>query len=198
LAEIDPYTAGGHAVEFLRDLLLDAARNDEPITVVPLAPMTNLALLLRTYPEAAAGLREIVFMGGAAGIGNATASAEFNVWTDPEAAAITLAAAGELGVPVTMYGLDVFYDVKITLGQAEDLVAAGRAAGRTVGRAGRSVDRAPCARYGSDAATIGDGRRGVRGDRSGRPHHPRVPAPCRAVRQLVAGPDRRRHPRLDQ
>ncbi len=91
------------------------------MTLIPLAPMTNIALLLRTYPAAAAGLSEIVFMGGAAGIGNATASAEFNMWTDPEAAAIVLSAAGELGVPVTMYGLDVFYDVVITLDQARGL-----------------------------------------------------------------------------
>jgi pyrimidine-specific ribonucleoside hydrolase len=83
------------------------------------------ALLLRTYPEAAAGLREIVFMGGAAGIGNATASAEFNIWTDPEAAAIVLKAAGELDIPLTMYGLDVFYGVEITLEQARELIATG-------------------------------------------------------------------------
>ena len=68
-----------HAVELLRDVLRDAAATGELITLIPLAPLTNIALLLRTYPEAARGLREIVFMGGAAGIGNATASAEFNI-----------------------------------------------------------------------------------------------------------------------
>lgn len=73
------------------------------------------SILLRTYPEAAAGLREIVFMGGTAGSGNATASAELNVWPDPEAAAIVLNAAGELDIPLTMYGLEVFCDVEITL-----------------------------------------------------------------------------------
>jgi pyrimidine-specific ribonucleoside hydrolase len=109
------------AVELLRDVLRDAASTGELVTLIPLAPMTNIALLLRTYPEAAAGLRAIVFMGGAAGIGNATASAEFNIWTDPEAAAIVLAAAGELGVPVTMYGLDVFYDVVVSLERARGL-----------------------------------------------------------------------------
>ena len=96
-----------HAVELLRDALLEAAGTGELITLIPLAPMTNIALLLRTYPEAAAGLREIVFMGGAVGIGNATASAEFNIWTDPEAAAITLNAASELGVPVTVHPASV-------------------------------------------------------------------------------------------
>ena len=58
------------------------------------APLTNIALLLRTHPEVAAGIERIVFMGGSARPGNVTAVAEFNVWHDPEAAAIALAAAG--------------------------------------------------------------------------------------------------------
>jgi pyrimidine-specific ribonucleoside hydrolase len=142
---------GEHAVEVLRDNLRDAARTGELITLIPLAPMTNIALLLRTYPEAAAGLREIVFMGGAAGIGNATASAEFNIWTDPEAAAIVLSTAGRLGVPVTMYGLDVFYDVPITLDQARSL------GGSPSSDLARRLIEKRSERYKGDAASIGDG-----------------------------------------
>ena len=144
-----------HAVELLRDLLGQAASRGpaDLITLVPLAPLTNIALLLRTYPEAAAGLREIVFMGGAAHAGNATASAEFNVWHDPEAAAIVLEAAGELGIPVVMYGLDVFYDVLITRAQACELMAVG---GRGPAElAGRLIDF-QCGRCGTPHATIGD------------------------------------------
>ncbi|MEU4396281.1 nucleoside hydrolase [Kribbella sp. NPDC023855] len=140
-----------HAVELLRDALLEASRTGELITLIPLAPMTNIALLLRTYPEAAAGLREIVFMGGAIGIGNATASAEFNIWTDPEAAAITLNAATELGVPVTMYGLDVFYDVMIPLAEAKAL------SGSESAELARRLIEKRSALYGSDGASIGDG-----------------------------------------
>ena len=64
----DRHPDGRHAVELLRDLLRQAASGGPGgrITLVPLAPLTNIALLLRTYPEAAAGLREIVFMGGGA------------------------------------------------------------------------------------------------------------------------------------
>jgi pyrimidine-specific ribonucleoside hydrolase len=145
-------TDGRHAVELLRDVLLDAVRRGELLTLVPVAPMTNIALLLSTYPEAAAGLGEIVFMGGSAGIGNATASAEFNVWTDPEAAAIVLSVAGELQIPLTMYGLDVFYDVEITLAQARELIAGG-GPGEF---AGRLIEHR-CRLYGTEAATIGDG-----------------------------------------
>ncbi|WP_370619412.1 nucleoside hydrolase [Mumia qirimensis] len=99
-----PY--GGGALELMRLAILDSP---EPVTLVPLAPMTNIALLLRAYPEVKENLAGIVAMGGAVAGGNATAVAEFNVWHDPEAAAIVLGA----GVPVTMYGLDVFSRVVV-------------------------------------------------------------------------------------
>jgi pyrimidine-specific ribonucleoside hydrolase len=144
-----------HAVELLADLLGQAASQGPAarITLVTLAPLTNIALLLRTYPQAAAGLAEIVFMGGAANVGNATASAEFNVWHDPEAAAIVLESAAELSIPVLMYGLDVFYDVKVTQDAAAELIAVG---GRGPAElAGRLIDF-QCGRFGNSAATIGD------------------------------------------
>jgi pyrimidine-specific ribonucleoside hydrolase len=146
---------GRHAVELLRGLLSRAAAGGPAglITLVPLAPLTNIALLLRTYPDAAAGLREIVFMGGGAGVGNATASAEFNVWQDPEAAAIVLESAAELAIPVVMYGLNVFYDLRVSRAQAAELIAVG---GRGPAElAGRLVDF-QCHRFSQPAATIGD------------------------------------------
>ncbi len=146
-----------HAVELLRDVLTAAAaageRGERGVTVVTLAPMTNLALLLRTWPEAAAGIREVVFMGGAAHVGNATASAEFNVFHDPEAAAVVLDACAELGVPARMYGLDVFYEPVVTRAQAAALVAVGGRGSAEL--AGRLVEF-QCDRFGRDAATIGD------------------------------------------
>ncbi|WP_439948522.1 nucleoside hydrolase [Streptomyces sp. BBFR109] len=92
------------AVTLLRREILASPR---PVTLIPTAPLTNIALLLRTHPEVTRNIERIVFMGGAVGAGNATAVAEFNVWHDPEAAAILLTA----GVPITMYGLDVFQRV---------------------------------------------------------------------------------------
>lgn len=94
------------AVAMLRRLILE---HPEPVTIVALAPQTNLALLLRTHPEVAANIERIVFMGGSASTGNATAVAEFNIWHDPEAAAAVLDA----GVLCYMYGLDVFRRVAI-------------------------------------------------------------------------------------
>ncbi|MFJ8701537.1 nucleoside hydrolase [Streptomyces ardesiacus] len=89
------------AVTLLRREILASPR---PVTLIPTAPLTNIALLLRTHPEVTGNIERIVFMGGAVATGNATPVAEFNVWHDPEAAAILLTA----GVPITMYGLDVF------------------------------------------------------------------------------------------
>jgi pyrimidine-specific ribonucleoside hydrolase len=143
-----------HAIELLRDVFLEAADGDEDdrITLVPLAPMTNIALLLRTYPAAARGIRRIVFMGGAAHVGNATASAEFNVFHDPEAAAITLDACVDLGIEVVMYGLDVFYTPRVTLRRAKALVAQES---RPAALAGRLI-AFQCERFGDTSATIGD------------------------------------------
>jgi pyrimidine-specific ribonucleoside hydrolase len=146
-----------HAVELLRDLLLEAAGSGERLTLVPMAPLTNVALLLRTYPEAAQGLRRIVFMGGSAAGGNATASAEFNVWHDPEAAAVVLDAAHELGIEVTMYGLDVFYDVRVSRADARALLGSEHPASRLAG----ALVEFQCDRFGGadgpgDDATIGD------------------------------------------
>jgi pyrimidine-specific ribonucleoside hydrolase len=93
--------AGDDAVAFLRDELLAAP---EPVTLIGLAPLTNLALLFQIAPEVKSKIRRLALMGGAVEVGNATAVAEFNIYHDPEAADIVFSA----GVPILMYGLDVF------------------------------------------------------------------------------------------
>ncbi|EAR25521.1 putative nucleoside hydrolase [marine actinobacterium PHSC20C1] len=116
-----------HAVELLRREIL---ASPTPVTLVPLAPMTNIALLVRMYPEVLSNVERIVFMGGSASVGNATAVAEFNTWHDPEAAEIVLSA----GVPITMYGLDVFYAVSIPPEDIVRLSAASEPGAQLVGR----------------------------------------------------------------
>ncbi|MHB1783334.1 MAG: nucleoside hydrolase [Acidimicrobiales bacterium] len=103
------------AVELLRRTILGAKR---PISLVCLAPMTNLALLIRQHPDVAARLERIICMAGSLGSGNATAVAEFNVWQDPEAAAICFSA----GLPITMYGLEVFLSVGVAPNVVADLL----------------------------------------------------------------------------
>ena len=142
-----------HAVELLRDVLRAAAVAGERVTLVPLAPLTTIALLLRTYPDVATGIQEICFMGGAATVGNATASAEFNVFHDPEAAAVVIDACADLGIPLRMYGLDVFYRPVVTRAEAERLIAADPDG--PAGLGGRLI-RFQCERFGAEAGTIGD------------------------------------------
>lgn len=105
---------GEDATAWLRDTILAST---EPITLITLAPLTNIALLLQQHPEVQGGIERIVVMGGSAGPGNVTALAEFNVHHDPHAAAVVFACE----VPITMYGLDVFNDVVIDESEVQRL-----------------------------------------------------------------------------
>ncbi|MCX5255776.1 nucleoside hydrolase [Streptomyces canus] len=114
------------AVTLLRREILASPR---PVTLIPTAPLTNIALLLRTHPEVVRNIERIVFMGGAVATGNATPVAEFNVWHDPEAAAVLLTA----GVPITMYGLDVFERVVVPAADVQRLRASSEPSLRMAG-----------------------------------------------------------------
>lgn len=109
-----------HAVELMRREILACPT---PVTLIALAPLTNIAVLLRMYPDVARNIERIVVMGGAVGAGNATATAEFNVWHDPEAAAIVF----DSGVPLTMYGLEAFYAVTCDAETIADLQSSAQA-----------------------------------------------------------------------
>lgn len=87
------------AWDFIRTLLLSAP---EPVTIIALAPLTNIAILLRDFPEVKGRIERIVFMGGSIRAGNPTPVATFNVLCDPEAARFVLKA----GVPFTMCSLE--------------------------------------------------------------------------------------------
>jgi inosine-uridine nucleoside N-ribohydrolase len=109
---------GQRAVDFLAEQL-QAAK--EPIIVFALGPLTNLALLLALHPDAATRIERLVLMGGAVAEGNMTASAEFNIWIDPEAAARVF----ESGLDVTMVGLDVTNRAVLTHADADRLRSGG-------------------------------------------------------------------------
>ncbi|MDF2700369.1 MAG: ribonucleoside hydrolase [Haloplasmataceae bacterium] len=89
-----------HAVNAMYKTLMNS---EEKITIVPIGPLTNIALLLKVYPEVKAKIAEIVLMGGSTSRGNKGVMSEFNIAVDPEAAKIVFSS----GVPIVMAGLDV-------------------------------------------------------------------------------------------
>jgi purine nucleosidase len=103
---------GEHAVDFLIGRISAAPG---AVTLVATGPLTNIALAVRRYPPLVRQVADFVIMGGSAGRGNTTAAAEFNIWCDPEAAAIAFGA----GWQVTMVGLDVTHQA-LTSAVVED------------------------------------------------------------------------------
>jgi purine nucleosidase len=92
--------AAGHAIDYIIDTIRAAPGQ---ITLVATGPLTNIALAVKREPRLADWVREFVIMGGSAGRGNVTPAAEYNIWADPEAAAVVFRA----GWTVVMLGLDV-------------------------------------------------------------------------------------------
>lgn len=89
-----------HAVEVMKE---EIERSGGRLTLVATGPLTNIALLLRTYPKLKEGIERIILMGGGLGRGNITEYAEFNIFVDPEAAYIVFTS----DLPIVMCGLDV-------------------------------------------------------------------------------------------
>ncbi|WP_020671049.1 nucleoside hydrolase [Amycolatopsis nigrescens] len=96
--------------------LLEAA--DEPVTLAPIGPLTNIALLLAAHPGIAEKIDRIVLMGGGLVRGNTTAAAEFNIWSDPEAARRVLV---EEAVPAVLVPMDLTYRCAVDTGWLAEL-----------------------------------------------------------------------------
>jgi pyrimidine-specific ribonucleoside hydrolase len=118
-----------HAVRLLADAIAGSAA---PVTLVAIGPLTNVALLYALHPEMAARLGRLVVMGGSADAGNVTPAAEFNVWSDPEAAYRVLTEPGlPTPVPTALVTLDLTLGVPLAepdLGRLRAGGPAGRAA----------------------------------------------------------------------
>jgi inosine-uridine nucleoside N-ribohydrolase len=102
------------------------AEHPEPVAIAPIGPLTNIALVLRLYPQLASRISHVCLMGGSIGEGNTTASAEFNIIADPEAADVVFRS----GVPITMIGLDVTHQALLDRDSARELRALGNVSGR--------------------------------------------------------------------
>jgi len=115
----DPVTA----LELAAALLRAAAG---PVTLIATGPLTNIALLLHAAPGLRDRISEISLMGGSLDEGNTTASAEFNIWADPEAADTVFRS----GIPIRMAGLDVTHQALVLPADIARLEGLGNRAGR--------------------------------------------------------------------
>ena len=103
-----------HAVQVIHDII---EANPGKITLVPIGPLTNIAMAFLQYPDLAEKTKDIVMMGGTVGAGNASPVAEANIYHDAEAAKIVF----ESGVPILMVDLTACDQARFTHADADRL-----------------------------------------------------------------------------
>ena len=111
------------AVEFLVETYMAAT---EPIALLPVGPLTNIAMAMKLEPRIVERIDEVIIMGGGHEVGNTTPSAEFNVWVDPEAARIVLGAGLR---NVVLVPLDATHQAVVSLDDCDRMRASGTPAG---------------------------------------------------------------------
>lgn len=140
-----------HAVDFIIETL-----RREPsgtVTLCPLGPLTNIATAFQRAPDIIARVKEVVLMGGAYfEVGNITPAAEFNIYVDPEAAAVVFAA----GAPLVVMPLDVTHKALTSREWIEGLEALGTPVGRAVASWTNFYERFDVEKYGSQGAPLHD------------------------------------------
>ena len=113
-----------HAVDFLVETLAAA---ETPITLAAVGPLTNLALAFRMRPGIVSNIERIAIMGGGIGVTNISASAEANIFWDPEAADVVFRA----GAPIELFPLDATHMAPVTSGDVARWAEAGTPAALT-------------------------------------------------------------------
>lgn len=149
--EPDAPCADGHAADAIVKMVVD--RPEKSVALAVMGPLTNVALALRREPGLAQRLGPVAVMGGARSEGgNITASAEFNIWADPEAAAEVLAS----GSDVVLFGLDATHQVRATEERIAALEAIGTARADTAAAMMRFSQRVERKIVGWDAPPVHD------------------------------------------
>ncbi len=115
------------ALEAMRDVIRSA---EQKVTIIAIAPLTNIACLFIQYPEVIDRVERLLIMGGAVTGGNRAQAAEFNMRVDPDAADIVFRS----GVPIAMFGLDVTSRVTMRKADLERIRRSGGPVGQTVAR----------------------------------------------------------------
>ena len=140
-----------HAVDFIVQAVM--SRHPGEVTLCPLGPLTNIATAMRREPRIAERIGEIVLMGGGYFEGgNVTPSAEFNIYVDPEAAAVVFAS----GVPLTMIPLDCTHQALTTAERVETMAAVGTPVTKAVAELIGFFERFDEAKYGTNGAPLHD------------------------------------------
>jgi purine nucleosidase len=116
-----------HAVDFIIDTVM--AHDPGSVTLVPTGALTNIALAVRKEPRIAQRVKQVVLMGGGVNVGNWSATSEFNIVIDPEAAHIVFNECW----PLTMVGLDLTHEALATDDVAASIAAVGTGPARFVG-----------------------------------------------------------------
>ena len=111
------------ATEFLIETYMAAT---QPITLVPVGPLTNIATAIKLEPRIVDRIPETVIMGGGHAVGNTTPAAEFNIWVDPEAARVVFGAGL---ANVTLVPLDATHRALVSSEDCVKLRALGTPAG---------------------------------------------------------------------
>jgi inosine-uridine nucleoside N-ribohydrolase len=106
LPKLKRKVASDNAVQFI----IDTIRNTEDVWLVPIGPLTNIALAIRQAPDIVKKVKGISIMGGSNSFGNRTPAAEFNIYADPEAADIVFSS----GANIMMCGLNLTHQFLVT------------------------------------------------------------------------------------
>ncbi len=137
------------------DFIIDSLRNHPPgtVTLCPLGPLTNIATAFQNAPDIIPRVQEIVLMGGAYfEVGNITPAAEFNIYVDPEAAAIVFGA----GVKLTVMPLDVTHKALTNAARVQAFRDIGSRVGDMVAAWTDFFERFDKEKYGSEGAPLHD------------------------------------------
>ncbi|MEZ4707102.1 MAG: nucleoside hydrolase [Caldilineaceae bacterium] len=111
------------------DFLIDTVMAHDDVTLIPTGPLTNVASALRREPRLAERIPLISLMGGGLTCGNSTATAEFNIYVDPEAAHVVFSS----GIPIKMCGLNLTRQANATDVEIARCRALGNRTGQIVG-----------------------------------------------------------------
>ena len=119
--DLPPATIQEQPVSAVRWLVDTLMASEGDITLIPVGPLTNIAMALRIEPRIAQKIERIVIMGGGCREVNITPTAEFNFWIDPEAAKIVF----DCGCDILVVPLDATHAAAVSIRTAEALERKG-------------------------------------------------------------------------